>query len=439
MARARRTAPEHAQPTSASAADAIQARAEQSSGGPLSERPSASGSRFALQASMRSPSAAVPELQLKGRRGRDKAKSSPIEVAEGAFQGGGSSLPHKKTVEGALGADMSGVQAFTGKAASEACESLGAQAFTVGNKIAFKDASPSKELVAHEATHVVQQSKGVSLAGGVGKAGDKYEVEADAVASKVGQGQAATDQASGGKAPPLQKSSSGAAVQYLGDPLDKPLPEGAEAPEHGETPGKQRRYSVDQYVEMWEAERGRAMSATEKKTLARGCIGITALNLEAGNPPLDHSFASFDQAMKLVNEWNAFIEAHKGETTSEGKKVGDFKAVLFAKLFWSNQSRDPEERKKPDKDAYLPDEETGRVDMSDYEYRAQPGYINFDYGFWDEGSNCFWHANHAEPGMEVYQSTKDKFAKGYIDFDRVIYCAVIARSYKAAGAAAANP
>jgi len=435
MARARRTTSEHAPP---SAAEAIQAKAEQFSGGPFSDRPSVAGSGFALQASMLSPAAPGPELQLKAGRGRDKGKSSPVDVAKTAFKGGGGPLPHKKTVEGALGADLSGAQAFTGKAASEACEALGAQAFTVGNKVAFKEASPSKELVAHEATHVVQQSKGVSLSGGMGKAGDKYEVEADATAAKVGQGKQAGDTSSAGK-DPLQKSTGGAAVQCLGDPLDKPLAEGAETPEHGETPGKQRRYSVDQYIEMWEADRGKAMSATEKKTLARGCIGITALNLEAGNPPLNHAFASFDQAMKLVKEWNAFIEEHKGETSSDGKKVGDFKAVLFAKLFWSNQSRDAEERKKPDKDAFLPNEKTGEVDMSDYEYRAQPSYINFDYGFWDEGSNCFWHANHAEPGMEVYQSTKDKFAKGYIDFDRIVYCAAIARSYKPATAAAANP
>jgi len=436
MAKARRNPAHDTAP--ASAADAIQAHIDSGSSGPFSDRPSPANSGFALQASMRSPAASGPELQLKPGRGRDKGSRSPMDVAKGAFKGGGSPLPHKKSVESALGADMSGAQAFTGKAASEACEALGAEAFTVGNKIAFKDAGPSKELVAHEATHVVQQSKGVSLSGGMGKAGDQYEVQANAVAARVSDGKGATDIVSGGSAPPVQKSTGGAAVQCLGDALDKPLAEGAEAPAHGETPGKQRRYSVEQYIEMWEAERGRAMTAAEQKTLARGCIGITALNLEAGNPPLDHAYASFDQAMKVVDEWNAFIEAHKGETTSDGQKVGDFKAILFAKLFWSNQSPDPEARKKPDEDAYQPDPKTGKVDMSDYKYRAQPSYINFDYGFWDEGSNCFWHANHAQPGMKVYQSTKDKFSKGYIDFDRIVYCAAIARSYKPANAAAAN-
>ena len=435
MARARQAQSQDL--SSASASEAIQAHIKHTSSGPFSAGRTGAGSRFALQASMLSPSAQGPTLQLKGGRGREGKSDSPVDVAKAAFTGSGASLPHRKTVEGALGADMSSVEAHTGKAASEACDALGAQAFTMGNKIAFKDASPSKELVAHEATHVVQQSKGVSLSDGMGKAGDKYETQADSVAKAVGEGKSASDIGDGASAPPVQAKAN-EAVQCLGDPLSESLPEGAEAPAHGETPGKQRRYSVDQYVAMWEADRGRAMTGPEKKTLARGCIGITALNLEAGNPPLEHSFASFDKAMKLVKEWNAFIEAHKGETTSDGKKVGDFKAVLFAKLFWSNQSRDQDERKKPDKDAFLPDEETGAVDMSDYEYRAQPGYINFDYGFWDEASNCFWHANHAEPGMEVYQSTKDKFAKSYIDFDRIIYCAAIARTYKPAGAAAAN-
>ena len=23
-------------------------------------------------------------------------------------------------------------------------------------------------------------------------------------------------------------------------------------------------------------------------------------------------------------------------------------------------------------------------------------YVNFDYGFWDEASNSFWHANHMQ-------------------------------------------
>ena len=57
-------------------------------------------------------------------------------------------------------------------------------------------------------------------------------------------------------------------------------------------------------------------------------------------------------------------------------------------------------------------------------------HVNFDYGFWDESTQCFWHANHAEPGMHVYQSTKEKFQRGYMDFDRVIYCVAMTKNYQ---------
>jgi hypothetical protein len=81
--------------------------------------------------------------------------------------------------------------------------------------------------------------------------------------------------------------------------------------------------------------------------------------------------------------------------------------------------------------AFKPDPKTGKVNMTGYKYREKGGgnFVNFDYGFWDEASQSFWHANHSEPGMEVYQSTKEKFAKGYADFDRVIYCVAIAKNY----------
>ena len=414
--------------------------------GAFADRPAAVAGSYAAGAAVSSPRS---PLQLHG--GGGGGGSNVQEIASSAFSGGGGgALPHQSTIEASFGTDMSSVQAYTGPAASKACDALGAQAFAMGNQIAFKEASPGAHVAAHEAAHVVQQSQGVQLSGGVGKAGDKYEVAADRAADCAVQGKSATsllgtpgrgsgDGVQRKDAPLAPLGAAKAGVQLLGTGLDEELPEGAEAPGHGETKGKQRRYTVEQYVKMWEAERGRPMTKAEEKTLARGCIGITALNLEAGNPPLDNAYATFDQAKKVVDEWNAFIEAHKGERTSDGKVVGHFKAVLFAKLFWSNQSPDPEERKKPDDKAYLPDED-GKVDMSDYEYRAQGGgkWVNFDYGFWDDSSNCFWHANHCQPGMEVFQSTKDKFTAGYMDFDRIIFCAVIAKNYKAMNAAAAH-
>ena len=231
----------------------------------------------------------------------------------------------------------------------------------------------------------------------------------------------------------------GTDVQLLGSSLSGPQAEGEETPAHGESRG-QRRFSVEQYVEMWEKEQGRKITPAEQKTLNRGCIGITAMNISGGGNPLsaaEKSYAKFDQAEQAMNEKNKLVDSG-----SLGSMFGKGRYVLFAKLFWSNQSDDYDERFKPDDSAFLPDPETGEVDMSDYEYKAQSrmktgddgediksSYINFDYGFWDENSQCFWHANHCQPGMKVYQSTKDKFAAGYIDFDRIIYCIAFAQNY----------
>lgn len=68
------------------------------------------------------------------------------------------------------------------------------------------------------------------------------------------------------------------------------------------------------------------------------------------------------------------------------------------------------------------------------------------YATGHEASQSFWHANHmqdeGEQGekqpMIVYQSTKDKFAAGYFDFDRIIYCVGLATGYDPAGAAKAH-
>lgn len=119
-----------------------------------------------------------------------------------------------------------------------------------------------------------------------------------------------------------------------------------------------------------------------------------------------------------------------------GLAVPTTRYVLFAKLFWSNQSDG--DNSAPDPTAFKPDPKTGQVDMSGYKYKAQPGFVNFDYGFWDEASQCFWHANHmkykdpakdaADP-MKVFQSTKDHFVKGYIDFDRIVFCIAKADNY----------
>ena len=124
--------------------------------------------------------------------------------ARAGIASGGSELPHRAAIEASFGPDhgLGGVRAHIGGAAAPASANIGAEAFTLGRDIAFRE-SPSLHLAAHEAAHVVQQRGGVQLSGGVGQAGDPHERHADAVADAVVAGRSAArllDEVGGGGA-----------------------------------------------------------------------------------------------------------------------------------------------------------------------------------------------------------------------------------------------
>jgi hypothetical protein len=399
-------------------------------------------------------------VQMKGGESSEAVHAT----ADAGLSGGGGSLPFADQIQRSFGAhDVGDIRAHTGGAAAEANAALGSQAYAKGTDVAFAG-TPDLHTAAHEAAHVVQQRAGVSLKGGVGEAGDAYEQHADAVADKVVAGESAEgllDQMAGtpaGGAEGAVQSRSmqmKPALQFLGTPLDQDLPPGQEAPRFGESKGEQRRWSPEQYIKMWEDEQGRKMTPEEKETIDRGCIGITANNLNGGGNPLDMAekiYGTFEQAHEAMVQRNKTLNWMKSIPLL-GSFVDKSRYVLFAKLFWSNQSAKWEDRLKADDKAFLPDPKTGEVDMSGYNYEPQSrwkkdpktgamkksSYVNFDYGFWDDASSCFWHANHMEyrddpqrmkdDPMIVLQSTKDKFTAGYFDFDRIVFCIARAENY----------
>ena len=119
-------------------------------------------------------------------------------VAASGLQGPSMALPAAGRIGSTLGADVSNVQAYSGPAAQAACQSLGAEAYTMGGQVAFGTTSPSVGLQAHEAAHVVQQRGGATPAvqrkGGTG--GDvQLEAEADQAAEAVEGGPTEEDKA----------------------------------------------------------------------------------------------------------------------------------------------------------------------------------------------------------------------------------------------------
>jgi len=132
----------------------------------------------------------VAALSPVQRKGGDGASGVQAAAAQGV-SGGGGTLPYADKIQAAFGNhDISNIQAYQGGNAAGACNAIGAEAYATGTSVAFKGA-PTLHTAAHEAAHIVQQRAGVSLKGGVGKAGDQYEQHADAVADLVVQGKSA--------------------------------------------------------------------------------------------------------------------------------------------------------------------------------------------------------------------------------------------------------
>jgi hypothetical protein len=212
----------------------------------------------------------------------------------------------------------------------------------------------------------------------------------------------------------------------IGHRLDQDLPATAITPAEGEDKGEQRRYSRAQFQQLWEEEQGNKLTDHWIGVIKYGCIGITANQLTGGTPPTDLAYSTFDKARKVADANNAGL--HRDDPKQW---------IVFGMHFWSNQDPDREKRKLPDPSAFLPGAD-GKVDMTGYQNRARPGYINFDYGYWDDSTQSHWHANHTDydyppdDPMLVYQSTRAKFSHvfeetpgqiryGYKDFDREIF------------------
>ncbi|NTV63526.1 MAG: DUF4157 domain-containing protein [Oscillochloris sp.] len=135
----------------------------------------------------------VAELARQADTGGSFEATAEVETTIQQARGGGQALDGGVGIqmERAFGADFSGVRVHTGNQADALNQTLSARAFTVGQDIFFRDGEYSpgsasgRELLAHELTHVVQQTGAVQTKLVVGAADDVYEQEADQVAGEV--------------------------------------------------------------------------------------------------------------------------------------------------------------------------------------------------------------------------------------------------------------
>ena len=135
---------------------------------------------------------ALAQSQKNNNRLEDEA-SGGVEETIGRMRGGGQSLDSgiRGQMESAFATDFSGVRIHNNAEAHALNRTLSARAFTTGRDIFFRQGeySPAstkgQELLAHELTHVVQQTGAVQGKLSIGKPGDVYEKEADRVSRQV--------------------------------------------------------------------------------------------------------------------------------------------------------------------------------------------------------------------------------------------------------------
>jgi len=147
-----------------------------------------------------------------------QAGVNPHEVAAAGVSGPASQFPHAPALSASYGQPIT-AQAHFGAEPKAACHALGAEAFAIGNHVAFASDGPSLELAGHEAAHTLQQAQGVQLKGGIGQSGDVYEKAADQAAGFAARGESAAHLFDGPMAP-----ASGTAVQLSPAP-DGPTPD----------------------------------------------------------------------------------------------------------------------------------------------------------------------------------------------------------------------
>lgn len=135
-----------------------------------------------------------------------------VELAEG--ENNGQPLPRdvRQQLEASLGKDLSAARVHDGTKSNEAAEALGANAFTVGQNIHMGPGAPKadtpagQKLLAHEATHTIQQGAGGGGAGhggagglDIAKADSTAELEAESASDAAAAGRAAAVTPAGGK------------------------------------------------------------------------------------------------------------------------------------------------------------------------------------------------------------------------------------------------
>ncbi len=129
--------------------------------------------------------------RLEESHGGDVSTDRIHKAAHQGIRTSSTSLPYTKDIQKSFGRhDISGIRYHNNSVASQSSRAMRARAYSTAGHV-VSDGPISRHTAAHEAAHYIQQRGGVRLKGSVGKVGDVYERNADAVGDAVVQGKSA--------------------------------------------------------------------------------------------------------------------------------------------------------------------------------------------------------------------------------------------------------
>ncbi len=145
-------------------------------------------------------------LLAKAKSSRDQLRESflsPAQAFQKATSGQARELPFRAEMERLFGASFKHVKAHFGdKESAEGLAHLNARGVAQGNVVVFSAPNPTKEMVAHELAHVVQNMRGghqnLASTSQMGREGDANEREAHKAAKQASSGQAIEIEEHGG-------------------------------------------------------------------------------------------------------------------------------------------------------------------------------------------------------------------------------------------------
>jgi Domain of unknown function (DUF4157) len=266
----------------------------------------------------------------------DDGRSPVLDVVR---SGSGRGLPEetRAELETDLGHDLTDVRVHTDKKATESAKSLGAVAYTVGRDVVVQGdkyaphTTEGRGLLAHEVTHVVQQStgpvEGTDIGGGValGDPASPMEAEAEGVARAVTKRGRPASGGAGEKAP-----ASGRAGARPGLVAQR-QPEGGTAAPPAPAPAAPAAATGA----VWEAPD--ELGPISHRSGARSVLGEMTKEVDAGIASQFTGIAEQSQAMKVA------IDNQKAKLPGEGSltasEVGDLTALTLLYQGYVNNSR----------------------------------------------------------------------------------------------------